>query len=554
MSRGVATQMPTDRRSFERSRNRFVAWVRGRRSPAVLGVAAVWFVLTLAAVLWSEGLGPHVFLSPDEMANRQAAGIISATGRPFLELPFADPENLAHPRPWITRGNVALPIYPPVTLYFYAFLTWLGGFGELLLVLLPASGAAAFAAGMARLLPPGRRWLALFAPALGVSSLYWLFRPWMNICALLTCLCWASNFWSLWRVEKRAGYLSAALLCVGAGVAARPDVAAYVLLAALILGVGAEPKAWRRTFVLVCVAGAFAVVPNLVGNYLVTGQPFRAAYQLVIDGEHPGPTMNPVYKLLELLFFPLTFPGWAFVGHELVRYWIFLQPMWLLLAAQVSLVFVLARRPRSERIAAGLVLVLALVFMISRIEAELFGVGRKEPWIHDSVPRYFSPVFLLASVSPLLALGEAKKRWTFIFGSVALAALAAVSVAQVVWSSQQSVLRHHELAAAEEGWLEKLARLIPRDAMVYTPTRDKVIGDRYLVGSLQEDDPDLGAASMQRAVASSRPVYYWTHRDTPKSMRPLERALGRRNLRLVRIDRGLRLYRVELNAPGAENP
>lgn len=534
---------------------RLGASARRALSSWVVVVAGVWFVVSVIAVVWPSGLHPHIFLTPDEMANRRAASVISRTGHPLLKLPFADPEDVLHPRFWLSQGDVAIPIYPPVTVYFYALLACFGRFGWIILTLLPASAVAAFAAGVARLLPPARRWLALFAPALGMPVLYWIWRPWMNICALLTCLCWASYFFCAWRAERRNRWLDAAMLCVALGVAARPDYTAYVLLVALLLAWGAEPSAWRRVLVATFCAGALALAANMIGNYLVTGRPLRAAYQLAMASDKSTPHLNPVLGLLRLLFFPMLFPGWGNAAHELLKYWVFAQPTWLLVALELTLLLWLKRRGPAERVAVGAVVLIALCFCLSRIESGTFGSGRHVGFVSDSLPRYLSPVFLLASLPPVLALGEMKPRWLFALGALAVGVLAAGNLAQIVWVSPQSIVRHREQTETEQSWLDRLeGGLVPRNAVVYTPNLDKVLGSAYLVASYDDDEPRSAAKSMQRATEHALPVYLWLRREEPRNLRALEHALAKRNLALVRIDRTLCLYRVDPTDAGAPGP
>src|SRR5437868_1980818 len=90
------------------------AWALEQRAhpvPALIAVA--WFTLTFAATVWVWGLNPQELASPDEALNRLAAAVLAEQGHPFLSLPFPDPENLAHPRHWVTVGAHALPSYAP---------------------------------------------------------------------------------------------------------------------------------------------------------------------------------------------------------------------------------------------------------------------------------------------------------------------------------------------------------------------------------------------------------------------------------------------------------
>jgi hypothetical protein len=543
--------MPRAQETLRVASRRLVAWARGSLGRAILVVATAWFVLGFGAILWAEGLNPRIFCTPDEAANRQAAGVIVETGRPFLTLPFEDPEDLAHPRGWLTQGPVAVPIYPPVPIYFYAFLLRLGWVGRALLVLLPASALAAFAAGIARLLPEGRRYFALLAPTLAMPALYWLLRPWMNLCALLTCVCWAVSCFSFWCAGGRKGWLAATMACVGAAAATRPDYTVYLLLVAMLLAWGRRPAEWRRIGALGVAAGAGALVANLAGNYLVTGHPFRAAYQLAMAEDKAAPHVNPALKLVQLLFFPMTFPGFGAVGHALFRYWVSMQPTWILLGAQLCLFVFLKRARRSERIAVVATLLLACAFMISRIDLDLFGFDRDDAWVTDSLPRYWSPVYLLASIPPLLVIASAKARWQALAGGLVLLALAAGNLVNLGWRAPQSVLRQHILFHKEGEWLPRIKRLVPPDAIIYTPSWDKVLWSRFRVGSTG-DDLALTSRSVERAVKSPLPVFFWALKLQASQYHDVEMALRQRGLVLVKLDDHLRLYKVEARPSEAQ--
>jgi len=153
-------------------------------------IAAVWLVAGVCVVLWVWGLRPIVFPAQDESVIRQAATLVRKTGSPFLRLPFLDPEDIAHPRNWVTVGEYAIPAYSPLSYYAYGHLMRLRDLGFFLIAALPGDSAAAFSLGVARLLPPTRRWFAIVAPLLGFPALYWLLRPWMNVSPLLSALCW----------------------------------------------------------------------------------------------------------------------------------------------------------------------------------------------------------------------------------------------------------------------------------------------------------------------------------------------------------------------------
>jgi len=520
---------------------RLWAWLRSQWS-LPLGIALAWFVVAFASICWAEGFRPKTFTTPDEAANRLAGSIISKTGRPFLELPFVDPEDCAHPRAWLSQGDYAIPIYPPVSVYFYALITSLKRIGAILLICLPASGLGAFAAGIARLLPNDRRWLAAFAPALAMPALYWLMRPWMNICGLLTCVCWAFYFFMRWRTGGGKHALTAAMLCVGLGAAVRPDYTSYLLLVTLLVSFSAEPSSWRRLLVLTALAGAFALALNLFFNRLVTGNPFRAAYQMAMDADPAAPRAGALARFAKLLFFPMAFAGWRTVGETLFKYWFLLQPLWILALGQLTLVPFLRARPLRERLTLGVVLLLLVLFMVSRVDPMLFGLERDKPWIQDSVPRYWTPIYLLACVPALWFVGRTRRRWAFGAGVAAVSVLALVSLASVYSTSSQSLRRQRKLANQELGWLDELERIVPPEAIVYSVVFDKVLWSRFRAGHME--NLELAADSMARALGHELPVYMWAHWNFKPELPHWEDVLESRGLRLVLVNRKLHFYRV----------
>jgi hypothetical protein len=304
-------------------------------------IAAVWFAAVLAAVLWAWGLEPVVFPAPDEALNRHAAEVIRTTGRPFLKLPFRDPEDLAHLRGWLSLGDYAVPTYPPVTFYLFALLSSLGRPGYFLIAAYPALGAAAFAAGTAELLAISRRWLALLTTLLGFPEIYWMLWPWMNVSLLLACLSWSFFFWARWRRVGATRWLSAALLSVGAAAAVRPDYAAYLFLIALLFSLAASPSEWRRIGMWVIVAGVLAIAPNLILNKVITGHALLAAYQIVLDadpGQSAGQSSTGLLHLLGTLLFPMPLPSPHTAATFLFKYWIALGPLPYLSLGELALI------------------------------------------------------------------------------------------------------------------------------------------------------------------------------------------------------------------------
>jgi hypothetical protein len=507
-----------------------------------LGVLA-WFVLSFVAVLWSQGLRPVAFAAPDEALNRSAALVISTTGKPFLSLPFEDPENLAHARSWLSVGTHAIPVYTPVSIYVYALFTYLGTFGLLLLAAMPASAVAALAAGTSRLLQHEHRSLGLLAPALGMPVLYWLLRPWMNISAMLVCLCWAVYFWSRYRERKQPAWLVATFVSAGLAAAIRPDYTAYLLSAVLLFAAGAEPKRWKTVALLTVAAGGLAVALNLPLNLLITGKATRFAYQMEFEHEDGPPDDAPApIRLLGMLLYPLGVPSPGTVVRLLWKYWVLLVPIAAVTLGQAALWPLFRQKDRLERWLHGLALLAILMFLTSRMDPTTFGAANRTSELHHSIVRYFTPVYLLSPIAPLWWLARQSGRRLLIGVSIA-AVVGVLGVAKVVALSPQSLSELRANAEEADQRADRLGKVVPKNGMIYGRTTDRLLWSRYRVGFL--DDLEPTAASLARALKHDIPTFVLLR---PKDkLPPLEQALGKHELALVkiaRIDADFTLYRV----------
>jgi hypothetical protein len=517
---------------------------RWREKIDKLGIFA-WFIAVFVGIWWSQGLRPVAFWAPDEALNRSAALVIATTGEPFLTLPFADPENLAHARAWLSLGTKAIPVYAPVAIYVYALLTYLGTLGFVLIAALPASGVAALAAGSVRFLPRERRLLGLLAPALAMPALYWMLRPWMNISAMLVCLCWSVYFWSRYRETKCLGWLSATFAGVGLGAAIRPDYTPYLLAAVLLFAAGADPKRWKLVGLLALAAGAMAVALNLPLNHLITGKATRAAYQMEFeleDGPAEESSVPAPLRLLGTLLYPLGVPAPGTVVRLLWKYWVSLAPMAFITLGQFALWPLLRAKPRLERWLHGLALLAILMFLTSRMDPTTFGAASSASDIGHSIPRYWTPVYLLAPLAPLGWLArQSGRRWAV--GVSIAAAVALFGALNVLTFAAQSLARIRDFGTESAERTQRLAEHVPKHAMIYGPIADKVLWAHYRVGFL--DEPKPSAASIARAVAHRIPTFVWFRRKD--NVAPLAAALEQHELELVQvseIDREFRLYRV----------
>jgi len=519
---------------------------------SLLLIACFWFVICLTTVLWSWGLDPLVFPSSDEAVVRYAAWQIEKGHGPFLDLPLADPEDLLHPRSWITLGMRATPTYAPVSFYVFGWLTRLHGFGLLLISALPASAVGAFAAGIARLLPRGRRWLALLAPALAFPALYWLLRPWMNISPFLASICWTVFAWASWRETGKQGWLVAALFCLGCGAAVRPDYAAYVFVLVLLFSVAASPGQYKQIFALVIASGVLALAPNLLLNRVITGHALQAAYQLSIDrmfGAEPPHTI-PGLGMLRSLLLPMGIPSWEIGSTAFRKYWLDMGPIALIMLGQLALVPLLLKRPRQARyLLAGAALIMAF-FALSRMHADLFGGSVDYGSVHHSVPRYLSPVYLLAALPPLLFLGQSRNRLLTLGGSLIAVAIA-LSGSYEIWLHQGSSFSFlHGFVTKKTAELARLSRRIPASAAVYTAKEDKWLWSGMRVFIVE--DPKATAQSIERVAQAGLELYVFEPSRTAQFKR-LVAELAKRHISLAKPERG-GLYRVRAERSDTEAP
>jgi len=498
----------------------------------------------LTALVWVWGLNPKELASPDEALNRFAAHVLSHHGRPFLSLGFADPEDLAHPRHWVSVADRALPAYAPVAIYGYALLLRLRGLGLLLIAALPASAAAAFAAGTAKLLPAGRKWLAAPAPMLGFPAVYWLLRPWMNLSILLICLCWVFFFWAAWCRSGSLRHFEIAIFGVAVAAAVRPDYAAYLLLTTLLLALAQSPQQWRRALGLVCAAGASAVAVNLFLNWLVTGHPLQAAYQIVAARDEGPGQSGGVVGLLRQLLIPMGIPERGMALHFLAKYWLEMGTVAGLTLAQLALVPLLLRKSRLERGLLVLALGVMLCFMLSHMDRDLNGAAERVGLVHHSMPRYWSPLYLLAGLPPVLFLGYCRQRGVLIAGAVLVCGLALSGAYEITAQEKYALGRLRDFADRSASSVRSLERRVPGTAMVYSLAHDKILWSHWRVGTLGGPEPT--AASMLRAKQAGIDVFVFEPGLRGTQRARLQRALAKAGLTLASGgERGL--YHVTQN-------
>jgi len=523
--------------------------------PLVPLLALGTFLATFSAVVWAwGGTDPLYFPSPDEAVNRLAAQRVADTGSPRLPLDVADEEDLRHARTWISLDDAAIPVYPPTAYYLQGAMLRVPFAGNALVAALPALGLAAFVAGVAGL-GARRRAVALLAPAMAFPALYWMMRPWMNIATMLAFLGFAVFCWTSWRSTRRSAWLALAAAAVGVAAAVRPDYALFILSFTLCCTLAESRKReLPRILALACFATVIAVGLNLLFDALTTGHPFTTAYQIA-DARRPEAAQHVAlpgpFARFSLLLMPEGVPSLAVIVDQMRRYWIDMGPVAGLALAQIATVALLWRsRPRAALLF-GAACAVAALFMISRMSADLYGGNDADSLLRHSVPRYWTPVYLVAAVPPLLFIMNARKDAHWAAAATLCAVLALLGARELYDQQPESLVDIHAYQADWRQQQVEWATAIPADAVVYTDRLDKVLWSRWEVASLPSPgDPARLAASMRRTLDSGRTTYIIQNGWDRADVQALEAQLSARGLS-VRAGQFASILEVTLSARGS---
>jgi hypothetical protein len=210
---------------------------------------------------------------------------------------------------------------------------------------------------------------------------------------------------------------------------------------------------------------------------------------------------------------------------------------------QVALWSLFRQKTRLERVGHGLALLVILMFLTSRMDPTTSGAGGRYSEVHHSIPRYWTPVYLLAPVAPLWWLARQGGR-RLLAGALVAGAVGIFGVLRVVSQSPQSLVELRAFARQAEERADRVAEHVPRDAMIYGRIADRVLWSRYRVGFLDELEPT--AASLARAFSHRIPTFVWLRPQD--KLPPLRKALAAHELDLAKvavIDADFTLYRVD---------
>jgi hypothetical protein len=323
-----------------------------------------------------------------------------------------------------------------------------------------------------------------------------------------------------------------------------------LLVVTLLFGVAASPTQWKRIVVLVFAAGASAVALNLFLNWLVTGHPTVAAYQIVAARDEGTTGSGGPLGLLRQLLVPMGVPKPEMALRFLRKYWVQMGPVAGLTLAQLALVPVLLARPRLVRVLYALGLLVMLCFVLSHMDEGLNGAQERLSMVHHSMPRYWSPVYLLAALPPILFLGYCKRRDLFVGGAVLACVLAVANGWDLYRREGSSLLMLNDFAQRWAQLAPSLADKIPSDAIVYSGTYDKVLWPYWRLGTMAE--PEVTARSMRRAIDANLRVFLVEPWFPRYKLSALNRALKDKLLTIVLIDRrGIyRIARARQSTPG----
>lgn len=456
--------------------------------------------------MW-DGTDPQYFPSPDEAVNRLAVQRLIETGSPALSS-GDDPEDLRHPRHWIALDDQAVPAYPPAGYYIMAALALIS---TVAVLAFSAGAVGALVAGTA-MLGARRLGLAMLAPLVAFPATYWLLRPWMNMATFLALVCYAFACWAYWVRHRSVVALGGAAALAGAAAVVRPDLSALVLLVGLgvSLAESRDRRESTRVIALWVIAGAGVVALVCALNWLTTGDPFQAAYEVVdarADATSRKHLMFP-FAELQYLFLPNWLPSPENVFRQSVKYWLLMGPAPLLaIAAAASLALTFPGRSRRGLVYAVVAMVV-VGYAASRVSPAGFGATTSTPELRHSLVRYWSPVYLIVAILPLVTAMRSTRRGVWMPMVGVLLVLSAGAAYEVTLKQPESMRSIRALQGRSDSFAVKLDRVMPEDALVFTQSMDKVIWSEYEIASLPPPAHiDRAAASIRRALDGGRTVF-----------------------------------------------
>ncbi len=265
--------------AFNRTRNGPLPRSRWRK-----WVLPLWCLLVAGLTVWLltwiwGSPTPTVFISPDESNNRVGAEIVALTGSPLISLPFEDPEDLVHPRFWVSNGLEAFSPHPPATFYIYGAGLNAGPIGWWLPYATSGLGIAALS-GAGVLIAARRPQIGALLPVLALPAAYWILRPWSSFSPYLTSISIALVFAILWLTNRRSPLAVAYAISLGIAGLIRPDQMVFLIGGSFLITYLIVRQGWRVIAGLHAAAALGTMSVTAIFNWQTSGNPMMTGYQL----------------------------------------------------------------------------------------------------------------------------------------------------------------------------------------------------------------------------------------------------------------------------------
>lgn len=464
----------------------------------IAGWGWVTALLVLLVVIY-DGPSHVTFVNPDEATSRHAIAQVVERGRPTVDEPFDDPNDLTHQRLWVTPdGTTFTPAYPATMPLVMGWADRLVPYGGWLVILLPAVGAGSLVAAVALLLPR-HHWAAALVPALAFPGTYWLLRPWANISALVATAGIAALLFAVWARSRRWWWGVASLVAAALAAAFRPDeihvALGLSLLAFAAIARGRALAAWTAGHV---VAGAAVAASVAFGNLLTTGAWLTTAVDL-LDLPQPrtpwASTLPAPWNHVMRILGQNGLPDGANFVRQSYKYWVELGPVSLLTALAVPLVattivVLWRRRERRHATVATLATLLLVSLYVTRISRTDLGAMHDHGALIHSLPRYAALTYVGAAVGVVAGVALLRNRilrWGLLGAAVALAIAAAAYVAEAPNDREEDVAYLLAEHAELEGLPDRVRRDVGDRAVLYSRTYDRYLWSAAPVGMLQHE-------------------------------------------------------------------
>lgn len=534
--------------------------VGGRHRALTVVVAWRWALLLAALVGLMVGVGlvrgGATHRNSDMSSNYATARAIAIDGHPWLQLPAktTDEYDVLHPRGFTTRDGRAVPIQPLPTAALHAVGRLTTGTYWVSAVLLAAVGVLGWVVCI-RTLTAANVAVATASLVITFPLVYWLSTQYYTASTYLAVLPWAVTMLAIGLRRPSCIYTAVGGALHGLALSARPDFIFAHLILCAGLGVLVVSNRPRRQHLLALGAfglgtGAVFSVIVLGTNYWLLGSPFAFGYDIARD--QPGfdqpldlNTTIPALDYAGRRLFPFGVADADVLLEISLRYLIQLPFM----LAAFSLVGIIAFTRHHSRLTATIVLscliVLLTYIVVSRATTAVSGSDGPAPSVHDSVTRYFLPVYIIMAVFTAVCLSHGLRARVPLLRALTAVLAVVGSIVGILYVGYT----FRQLMVLEDAMLERtqlLADHTEPSAVIVSPLYDKhaTAADRFslaweLKGPNRGFRPDEVAQTIAAVVSVHLPVYVLDSGEVRESF--LEELCSRR-LSLIAVEE--QLYRV----------